>query len=119
MPKASGVLFDSVATKGGENGGRPCGTNCCAQAGASPALEIATINRAPALVDLMTRPFCLKPLPRQAVEEREDGVDERLRLVDVGGMAGGGNHHLLRARDFRRHIIGGGEERCVVGSDHD
>ena len=43
----------------------------------------------------------------------------RLRLVDVCGMAGGGNHHLLRARDFRRHIVGGGEERRVVGPDHD
>ena len=63
----------------------------------------------------MTRPL----LRRQAVEERQHGVDERLRLVDVGGVAGGRDHHLLRAGNLGGHVVGGGQERRVVGADHD
>ena len=61
------------------------------------------------------------PRPRRAagfVEKRQHRFDEGLRLVDIDGMAGGRDHGLLRTGNFRRHVIGGGEERRIVGADH-
>src|SRR5579871_4173779 len=37
---------------------------------------------------------------RQPIQKRQHRVDERLRLVDIDRMAGGGNHDLCRPGNF-------------------
>src|SRR3979409_1057843 len=107
MPNASGGVFDRGAVKGGEPGPLN-GTNSPARAGIKAVPEI-TIDNAAALSHLMMRPFYPKQLVLAAVEERHHGVDERLRLVDIGSVACGGDHHLFPAGNFRRHVVGGSE----------
>jgi hypothetical protein len=55
----------------------------------------------------------------EAIKERQHRVDKGLRLIDVDGVSCGGDHHLLRAGNLGRHVVGGGEERGVVSADHD
>src|SRR5215212_6145907 len=55
---------------------------------------------------------------RQASKERQHGVNERLRLVNVDGVARSRDHYLFRTGDFCGHVIRGGEKRGVVGADH-
>src|SRR6266404_5132933 len=54
---------------------------------------------------------------RQLGEERLDCLIEKRGLMQVGGMARVGNDRLGRALDLGRHVVGGGEEVGVVGTD--
>src|SRR5438132_1581989 len=53
----------------------------------------------------------------QAGEEVRDRAVERVGLVEVGGVAGAGDHDLLRAGDLAGHVVGGGEKILVFGAD--
>src|SRR5690242_14072991 len=55
----------------------------------------------------------------QLVQKIVEGGVERLRVVDVSGMAGIGDHRLFGAGDLGGHVVGGGEERRVPLADDD
>ena len=52
-------------------------------------------------------------------EEVDDSVVEGAGLVDVRGVPGARHDNLLRVADHGSHVVGRGEEVCVVGSDKD
>ncbi|MHC2623325.1 hypothetical protein ACVIW2_005357 [Bradyrhizobium huanghuaihaiense] len=58
-------------------------------------------------------------LSRQVLQERRDRVNKSLGLIDVDGVPSGGDHDLLCAWDLGGHVVGRGEERHVIGANHD